>query len=178
MFEIQDTTQEVWKPIPGYEGYEVSSLGSVKSLPGKQWGRFVRKTTRILLGSKDKDGYHRVEIAGKTVKVHRLVLLAFHGPCNGLQSRHLNGKNDDNRSSNLRWGTAKENGFDKIVHGTTAKGELCGRAKLTEAVATDIIRLIGDGRTHKEIADSFGVSESCISIISQNKSWTHLSRST
>jgi len=40
---------EVWKEIPGYKGYEVSSFGNVKSI------RFNKQ--RILKAGKNTDGY-------------------------------------------------------------------------------------------------------------------------
>ena len=42
-WKIEEGTEEIWKPIPGYEGYyEASSFGRIKSLPR----RFVRKDGR------------------------------------------------------------------------------------------------------------------------------------
>jgi len=47
---------------------------------------------------------------GKTYKVHRLVCEAFHGPApEGAVCMHVNEDYRDNRASNLRWGTQKEN---------------------------------------------------------------------
>lgn len=49
--------------------------------------------------------------------VHTLVLEAYAGPRpRGKQARHLDGRPANNRSSNLRWGTAAQNGRDKAKH--------------------------------------------------------------
>jgi hypothetical protein len=53
----------------------------------------------------------------KTMRVHRLVLDAFVGPCpDGMECRHLNGVKADCRLSNLAWGTRKENIEDRVRH--------------------------------------------------------------
>ena len=60
--------------------------------------------------------------------MHMLVLLAFSGPRNdGLQTRHMDGNPANNTLSNLRYGTAKQNIQDQLVHGThsTASNTHC-----------------------------------------------------
>lgn len=107
---------EQWRRIPGYESYEVSDLGRVRSFR-KNW------TGRLLKQSID-DGYPGVSIYGESDRsrrwpTHRLVLLAFVGPLpEGLHSRHLNGNSMDNRLANLAYGTVSENAMDKLRHGT------------------------------------------------------------
>ena len=111
---------EIWKPIPGYGGhYEASSMGRIRVLP-----RVVVKphsTTgepcefhyagRLLNPAKrSKHGHLSVTLGvdGKdhTCSVHRLVLMAFSGPCpDGMVGCHNNGKAGDNRPENLRWDT-------------------------------------------------------------------------
>lgn len=58
----------------------------------------------------DKDGYLCVKLHGRTVKVHHLVLDAFHGerPA-GMEGCHGPGGRQDNRSHVLRWDTHPEN---------------------------------------------------------------------
>lgn len=95
---------EQWKDIPGYRGlYQVSDQGRVKSFHGKG---------KILKQSKRPGGYRGVTLSKnaqpKSLLVHRLVALAFHGPAKNRQVNHKNGKPNDNRSKNLEWLTAKE----------------------------------------------------------------------
>ncbi len=108
-----------WRWIPEYENlYQVSDEGKILSMP--------RATTRggLLQHIIDKRGYHYVTLTknGKQKKyqVHRLVLLAFAGPCPEEQEcRHLDGNPDNNRwPENLAWGTHGENILDKQRHGT------------------------------------------------------------
>lgn len=100
---------ETWCPIPGHEGYEVSTLGQVRS--------GSRVLTQFLRGK--KPGYLSVYLGGGSQFVHRLVLLAFRGePQEGEETRHLNGDQYDNRLENLAWGTRSENALDRVRHGT------------------------------------------------------------
>src|SRR5688572_17127783 len=107
---------EEWRVAVGYSSYWVSSEGRVKS-------NFGRRTDPIVLRpARDTRGYLCVSLSGesgrKTRKIHQLVLEAFVGPRGSMQcTRHLNGDKQDNRLSNLRWGTIKENSADDIRHG-------------------------------------------------------------
>ena len=122
-------TDETWKPIPGYEGlYEVSDQGQVRSLRG--WRNLP--VPYVLTQHVTAKGYRKVGLckAGKPRVwfVHMLVLLAFSGPRNdGLQTRHMDGNPANNTLSNLRYGTAKQNIQDQLVHGThsTASNTHC-----------------------------------------------------
>ena len=117
---------EVWKQIAGYEGkYEVSNQGRVKSLDrivyGKDGRRMVVKG-RYLSQSPMKIGYVSASLWKNNVEdqrlVHSLVLEAFVGPRpNGMEVRHLDGKRNNNRLENLRWGTSSQNELDKQLHG-------------------------------------------------------------
>lgn len=125
---------EVWKDIPGYEGYyEVSDQGRVRSLdrvvtfPERQrrkpLGRdkCVRHKAhsrvmrgRIMQPTRRPSGHMSVCLFSQSVQsaeyVHRLVLRAFVGPCpDGQETLHLNHDPTDNRLCNLKYGTHLEN---------------------------------------------------------------------
>lgn len=120
--------EEQWRKIPGYEScYEVSDMGRIRSIPryvtyktgGKRFYPSRIRKTQI----SQPDGYPVVNLLSnsdrKTFKVHRLVLEVFSGECpEGMEARHLNGDNADNRLVNLKWGTHSENINDKRRHGT------------------------------------------------------------
>ena len=102
---------EIWKDIPNYEGrYQVSNLGMVKSLLGKN--------ERILKQYQYPNGKHlKVELhkngKQKTRSVHSLVAEAFLG-CKGssdmsLVVDHINNNGFDNRLENLQIVTQREN---------------------------------------------------------------------
>lgn len=118
--------EEIWKDIKGYEGlYQVSDLGKVKSLErdyvaangGK---RHIEE--HLLLQHPSKKGYLRVKLykngVGKTYQVHRLVAETFIlNPYNKPQIDHIDGNNQSNIVSNLRFATNKENANNPITKG-------------------------------------------------------------
>ena len=73
------------------------------------WGRVKRRGKLTQLG-KDRDGYQRITLKGKSYRLHRIILGAFE-PCPGDEYviDHINNIHDDNRISNLRWVTIQEN---------------------------------------------------------------------
>lgn len=127
--------EELWKDIEGYEGYQISNLGRVKSL-AKSWvckGCVHYQKEKLLKPLKCSEG-GKYRIVGlyrnKCVKfhlVHRLVAEAFleipeelkkYIGTRKLQVNHINEFDKaDNRVSNLEWMSAKEN----INYGTRTK---------------------------------------------------------
>ena len=102
-----------WKPIPGYENrYEVSNTGRVSSL--------LRNIE--LAQMTDRKGHLRVTLYGtgtkQTLRVHVLVLQAFVGPRPaGAEVCHFDDVKSNNRLSNLSWGDASQNAFDRVRNG-------------------------------------------------------------
>jgi hypothetical protein len=120
---------EVWRPIPDWEGfYEVSDQGRVRSLD--HIGRGCYGTTRlyrgrILKGGLDTDGYpqHILTAEGRrrSVKAHNAVLAAFVGPCPpGLEARHWDDIKTNNWLGNLTYGTREDNAQDRVRNGNDA----------------------------------------------------------
>ena len=114
--------EEVWKPIPGYQGlYEVSNFGNIrrnetateeKSRYGKT--RLVTHKARVLKPGKTKRGYLLVVLCGedgqKSHTVHRLVASAFCEKVGGCEVvNHIDGNKTNNRADNLEWCTQKYN---------------------------------------------------------------------
>ena len=144
------------RDIPGYPGYKITKDGTVYS---------KRFKNRPMKPSPSSDGYLGINLRkqGKYFRhlVHRLVLTVFTGPCpEGMECRHLNGNNNDNRLSNLKWGTKAENTLDGARHGSF---------KLTKANVEYIRILYRRGHTQQQLAEKYNVTPSNISRIVNNK---------
>ena len=107
-------TEEIWRPIVGYEGlYEVSSYGRVRSLDRYVNNNSFRKG-KVLSPGKDTIGYLFVVLSCngkcKTIRVHRLVAQAFiPNPDNLPEINHINEDKTDNRVDNLEFCNRKYN---------------------------------------------------------------------
>lgn len=174
---LAEAVTEAWLPIAGFEGlYEVSDLGRVSSV-GHNWRGYGR---RIIVAQDNSHGYLKVRlsIAGRRVnkRVHSLVACAFIGerPSDADQIRHLNGNRHDNRAVNLAYGNGKENAADRDGHGTTAKGERNGWARITEATVREVRQLREDGLLYREIAELTGVTRHHARQIVAREVWSHV----
>lgn len=115
---------EIWKPIPGYEGYyEVSNLGRVKSL-GRYVFRDLYKYYRKerIRSPYVNQGYLSITLnkdkSEKTYAVHRLVALAFiPNPDNKPAINHIDGNKQNNCVTNLEWVTSAENSSHAVRTG-------------------------------------------------------------
>lgn len=108
------TTDEIWKPIPGFEDrYAVSDRGRVRSL----------RTKKILkLDVSEANKYPRVRLGrGRSRYVHQLVATTFIGerPA-GMYVLHRNDDAEDNAVENLYFGTPSQNLRDAVRNGKHA----------------------------------------------------------
>lgn len=162
---------EEWRPVEGFDGYEVSDQGRVRSSRTTRRGHVLRagqQSSGYLTVVLFRDGAPR----RSSMLVHRLVLAAFRGVCPpGHEARHLNGDRHYNRLSNLEWGTKAENAQDKSRHGTMAAGERNGRSVLTRA-QVDLLRELGDRLPVPSAAILTGVSERTIRAARSGANWS------
>lgn len=109
--------EEVWLPVPGYDGLMASSWGRYQ-LPPKLVIRGTSKpffhTKKPTYGTWDPTTNRYVANLTqwqKFVKVHQIVCLAFHGPKPFPEAlvMHLDENSRNNRPDNLSWGTQKQN---------------------------------------------------------------------
>jgi hypothetical protein len=116
-----------WFSIPEHPGYQVSSDGRIRSVDrvvtyaasrGRSGYARVLKG-RVLKPYKMPAGHLQVVLGrGFNRLVHRMVALTFIGPCpEGEEVLHINGVPDDNRPSNLKYGTRSENMKDDYKRG-------------------------------------------------------------
>jgi hypothetical protein len=96
--------------------------------------------------------------------VHRLILLAFVGqPPHGHEAFHRNNNPGDNRLSNLKWATKKENQQHRKMFGTDSGGERHGIASMTNATAIKVRERFAEVGNKAAVAREFGVSRSVVS---------------
>ena len=165
---------EVWKQIPGYEGYyEASTSGRIRSIdrmvPRKK-GK-MRVPGRLMTPSKgnqyghlyvsiSKDGKHRF------IAVHYLVAITFLGPvptgkeiCHGKEGRLVNDV------KNIRYGTRRENIHEMIEDGNHYRK---GSPSLTHEQIRNIRSSVGSCSV---VAEIYGVDPSHIVRIRNRKSY-------
>lgn len=82
---------------------------------------------------------------------------------------HADGVRDNNRATNLRWGTGLDNAADRVKHGNHTAGETNGMAVLTNEQAREIRRRVQGGELGVLLAAEFGVSPMTISNIKLGK---------
>jgi hypothetical protein len=164
--------QEEWRDSPGHPGYQVSTLGRVRSAwrrRGKNLRSYISDRWRILRPQPSGRGYLVVQIREsdrcRKNYIHRLVLEAFVGPCpEGMEGRHIE-TNDvtDNRLCNLAWGTKVENSQDRRRHGTDQDGANNHMARLTLEQVREAKELRAAGVMVKDLAVRFGLNRSNMS---------------
>ena len=162
---------ERWRFIPSHTGYKVSDQGRIEQLRSG-YGTFAG----IRLLTPSPSGYVRIGIDGKSHRLHRLVLLAFVGPCpEGMECDHLNGDRADNRLENLRWVTPKENQARRLCHGTDNRGVNNAQTKLTPGKVSLIRVMWKSGEyTQREIGEVFNVRQGTISKVVRWERWWYV----
>lgn len=166
---------ESWAAIPGFAGLEASTLGRIRSFsrPDRAAG-LPYKVRKLSAGTL---GYLTTGYNGKTYNVHCLVALAFFGPKPaGMCVLHANDVRDDNRVSNLRYGTYADNYRDSVANGGRYKGPnprmFGNRSSLTAANVRTIRRQLAAGMTPRQIASAHGVSPQAIRSIRAGKAFS------
>jgi hypothetical protein len=176
-------TTENWKTIPGFNSYEASDLGRIRSRrpqhgPTKSGER--TSEWRVLSGSIGSRGYRKYlmmddEGTKRTMNGHILVLETHIGnrPI-GMVGRHLNDHKTDNRLENLEWGTHAENMSDAKRNGCNPRGESHKSATIRESMVIPIRQARADGTSLRDIAARFGQGIGAINHLLQGRTWTHI----
>ena len=164
---------EVWLAIPEYEGvYEVSSLGSIRSLDRWLGKRFIKG--RAIKPCPDGHGYLQFQLCRnntrKMMKVHKAVATLFCNLNGKAEVNHKNFDKLDNRACNLEWVTRQENvAHYKATGGFTSAVNPSRKQRLSMNDANAIRAAKKQGKTLAELSGLFGVSKVHIFNICKNK---------
>jgi hypothetical protein len=173
---------EEWRPVKGYEKYQVTSCGKVRSLDCfivEKTGMKRFKKGRILkcfLGpsKKSKVQYYYFSVGrGINIAVHKAVTAAWLEPApDGFdQVNHIDGNSRNNKVENLEWSNKKHNMKHAIETGLYNNfGEKHTHAKLSQS-DVDVIRCFFISVNDAQIAKVFGVTHTTINSIRLKKSW-------
>lgn len=176
---------EIWKPCYGFDGYEVSNIGRIRTFwayktGGSRGERYLSNNPKIMTPSKDGAGRPRLHVGigpqRKTKSVSVLVLEAFSGPRpHGMFCCHNDGNPSNNRVENLRWDTPSENSKDMLRHGTYKKqvGTMQPASKLNDDIVKEIRSSVGV-ITQKEWASRLGCSRQLIGQVRTGERWRHV----
>jgi hypothetical protein len=166
-----------WRPVSGFPWYEVSSVGMIR----RTVSTTCAKAGDLIAGRVGNRGYRyfnaTIDGKRKTLKFHRIVCEAFHGPQPSPSHvvAHNDGNRLNNRADNLRWATTRENHADRYEHGTNPAGSRNGRACLCEEQVREIRRLhcLG-GVTTGRLADLYEVYPTTVQKIIRRETWKHV----
>ena len=161
-----------WLDIPGWDRYQISESGDVRSknmLVGAKGNKTATRKGKTLTLVVKNNGYVCVTLTDGNsrpqIGVHRLVARAFIGECPiGLYVLHWDGDKTNNHYSNLRYGTSADNFNDERRMGKE------GRILNKEAVLEIRKKL----ESAPALAKKFGVSKHTIHGVWYKHSWKHV----
>lgn len=167
--DFQATELELWRFIPNFPGYEISSLGRLRSYKIDRWaGGRLRSTNNVVRG------YVTVKLSlnaqVSTLLLHRLVAQVFvPNPHNKPEVNHLNGIKTDNRAANMQWVTRQEN-INHAVQCGLFKGSIPG-SKLSFEKAAEIRQKRAAGATNRELMNQYDIGLTLLHNTLRGKSW-------
>lgn len=174
--------EEIWRPIPGYSGYEISSLGNARSIErivevtigGKTVKRHYKGS--VLTPHFDGRKHYLHVVLGKSGahNIHRLVAETFIPNPDGLpEVNHKDEDKTNNCADNLEW-------CDHLYNNRYGSKRYASRGERNarNSISEDIIREIK--RTYipndKEfgvsgLAKKYGISQTHVCAIIKGRRW-------
>lgn len=151
--------------IPGFPGYSITESGEIFNSDGQECVPYI-----------ESNGYLRITLGGTRKYVHQLVAITYvPNPDNLPEVNHDDGDKMNNFYKNLEWMTHADN----VKHGhrtglTNNVGSNHGMAKLTDEAVREIRIQLSTGKTQREIAYDFGISQQLVSKIKTKANWKHI----
>lgn len=158
--------------IPEYEGlYAACEAGYILSFIGR---RAKRLKSILQKQSNGREGfYYKVCLCRNKVqrnyKVAELILITFVGPRpEGMIVCHYDDDPKNNKPSNLRWDTHRENNLDALRNNKSQNQTL----SVKEVI--EVKKRLQGVETRKKIAFDYGVHASTIGHIDTGYTWNHV----
>ena len=184
---MENVTTEIWRPCPGFQRYEVSSLGRIRSIYlGAYLKKHVNKRgggcftrlypdeaiwTYLTKPRKDKHGrtIYRIRYQ-KSVRTARLIAIAFLGepPTPKHQVDHIDCDKTNEAVTNLEWVTQSEN-IQRAYHNGCHKDDNTANNFQTDARYVAIKAMVRSGVSQVKTAKHFGLNNSTVSKIMAGK---------
>lgn len=156
-------------------------MKSTTPLPDKALAYFWSKVAlpnedgcMLWLGNKSFYRYGRMRVQGRFVGAHRIALFLAVGepPAGKPEGAHSCRNRHCCAPAHLRWADRKEQAADKERDGTTLRGDLHGRAKLTADQVREIrVRYARGGTTQGALGEAYGVQQAAVSKIVLGRKW-------
>jgi hypothetical protein len=122
---------------------------------------------------RNKNGYGYVRFNGKLIPASRAMCILLHGepPISNYQAAHSCGMGHEGclNPRHLRWASPKENSADKVLHGTSLRGQSHPSSKLTDA---EVLQIRHSQGRPADIAKKFGISYASVYRIKRPGHWS------
>jgi hypothetical protein len=182
--------EEVWKDIPGYEGYyQASSHGNIRSICRTITEKGKRKAIKsyksiLICPMINKNGYRYTALSKENIvkryRTHRLIAMTFiPNPFMYPEINHKDENKGNNHIDNLEWCTNLYNinygaGINK--RSNTQKGsiriDISGENNHNSKLKKEnVIKIFYDVRPIKLIAQDYNIHFSLVSLIKRKKTW-------
>lgn len=168
--------KEIWEQIKGFEDYEISNLGNVRSY-NKTPDIHIHKSMHV---NHTKEGYETITLT-KTRKylVHRLVAETFiPNPENKKEVNHKDLDKQNNKADNLEWVSHSENMKHAYANGVIKIPEGSKSTQWKRVLTDEQVREIRNTYIPhskefgmKALSKKYGVSESVIKKVAHNVSY-------
>ena len=181
ILEKSETTDAIWKDIPGHSGYQVSNYGEVRSvdrLIKRKNDKFPHLRRGSIIRQQDNGhGYKWVRMGATTkpVYVHRLVLSVFspyHTP-DQTDVNHKDGNKENNNIENLEWCTRSENNYHAYNTGLHVCGEVHPQAKYSAELISTIKLRYESGERICDLSAEYGIPHQYVSGILHGRKRRH-----
>lgn len=128
------------------------------------------------VGNRTDREYGVFWVDGKNVRAHRYVLILEKGEPSdpALFALHSCDNPPCCNPAHLRWGTSQDNSDDMVLRKRSPRGERSGSAKITEEIASKILKMRVEGFKVDEISSSLSISRDLVMGIYIGKNWSHL----